>query len=91
MSKTYKEAMESLKQYNFINNPLRAEIKKQIDLEALYLYQKAVNYKIDKEMTVLCSKLKMDETDDDILIREQKILNEQKIIFLNLLLSKNKI
>ena len=91
MSKTYKEAMESLKQYNFINNPLRAEIKKQIDLEALYLYRKAVNYKIDKEMTVLCSKLKIDETEDDILIREQKILNEQKIIFLNLLLSKNKI
>jgi hypothetical protein len=91
MSKTYKEAMESLKQYNFINNPLRAEIKKQIDLEALYLYRKAVNYKIDKEMTVLCSKLKIDETDDDILIRDQKILNEQKIIFLNLLLSKNKI
>ena len=91
MSKTYKEAMESLKQYNFINNPLRAEIKKQIDLEALYLYQKAVNYKIDKEMTVLCSKLKIDETEDDILIRDQKILNEQKIIFLNLLLSKNKI
>ena len=90
MSKTYKEAMESLKQYNFINNPLRAEIKKQIDLEALYLYRKAVNYKIDKEMTVLCSKLKIDETDDDILIRDQKILNEQKIIFLNLLLSKNK-
>ena len=91
MAKTYKEAMESLKQYNFINNPLRAEIKKQIDLEALYLYQKAVNYKIDKEMTVLCSKLKIDETEDDILIRDQKILNEQKIIFLNLLLSKNKI
>ena len=91
MSKTYKEAMESLKQYNFINNPLRAEIKKQIDLEALYLHKKAVNYKIDKEMTVLCSKLKIDETDDDILIRDQKILNEQKIIFLNLLLSKNKI
>ena len=42
-------------------------------------------------MTVLCSKLKIDETDDDILIRDQKILNEQKIIFLNLLLSKNKI
>ena len=91
MSKTNKEAMESLKQYNFINNPLRAEIKKQIDLEALYLYRKAVNYKIDKEMTVLCSKLKIDETEDDILIRDQKILNEQKIIFLNLLLSKNKI
>ena len=91
MSKTNKEAMESLKQYNFINNPLRSEIKKQIDLEALYLHQKAVNYKIDKEMTVLCSKLKIDETDDDILIREQKILNKQKIIFLNLLLSKNKI
>ena len=91
MAKTYKEAMESLKQYNFINNPLRAEIKKQIDLEALYSHQKAVNYKIDKEMTVLCSKLKIDETEDDILIRDQKILNEQKIIFLNLLLSKNKI
>ena len=90
MSNTKKEAMELLKQYNFINNPLRAEIQKQIDLEALYLYQKAVNYKIDKEMTVLCSKLKIDETDDDILIRDQKILNEQKIIFLNLLLSKNK-
>ena len=91
MSKSNKEAMESLKQYNFLNNPLRAEIKKQIDLEALYLHQKAVNYKIDKEMTVLCSKLKIDETDDDVLIRDQKILNEQKIIFLNLLLSKNKI
>ena len=59
MSKTNKEAMELLKQYNFIN-PLRSEIKKQIDLEALYLHQKAVNYKIDKEMTVLCSKLKID-------------------------------
>ena len=91
MSNTKKEALELLKQYNFINNPLRAEIKKQIDLEALYLHKKAVNYKIDKEMTVLCSKLKTDETDDDILIREQKILNEQKIIFLNLLISKNKI
>ena len=91
MSNTKKEAMELLKQYNFINNPLRAEIKKQIDLEALYLYQKAVNYKIDKEMTVLCSNLKIDETADDILIREQKILNEKKIIFLNLLISKNKI
>ena len=91
MSNTKKEALELLKQYNFINNPLRAEIKKQIDLEALYLHKKAVNYKIDKEMTVLCSKLKIDETDDDILIREQKILNEQKIIYLNLLFSKNKI
>ena len=91
MSNTKKEALELLKQYNFINNPLRAEVKKQIDLEALYLYQKAVYYKIDKEMTVLCSKLKIDETDDDILIRDQKILNEQKIIFLNLLISKNKI
>ena len=91
MSNTKKEALELLKQYNFVNNPLRAEIKKQIDLEALYLHQKAVNYKIDKEMTVLCSKLKIDETNDDILIREQKILNEQKIIFLNLLISKNKI
>ena len=90
MSNTKKEALELLKQYNFVNNPLRAEIKKQIDLEALYLHQKAVNYKIDKEMTVLCSKLKIDETDDDILIREQKILNEQKIIYLNLLFSKNK-
>ena len=91
MAKTNKEAMELLKQYNFINEPLRAEIKKQIDLEALYLHQKAVYYKIDKEMTVLCSKLKKDETDDDILIRDQKNLNEQKIIFLNLLISKNKI
>ena len=91
MAKTNKEAMELLKQYNFINNPLRAEIKKQIDLEALYLHKKAVNYKIDKEMTVLCSKLKIGETEDDILIRDQKILNEQKIIFLNLLFSKNKI
>ena len=91
MSNTKKEALELLKQYNFINNPLRAEIKKQIDLEALYLHKKAVNYKIDKEMTVLCSKLKNDETDDDILIRDQKNLNEQKIIFLNLLFSKNKI
>ena len=91
MSNTKKEALELLKQYNFINNPLRAEIKKQIDLEALYLHKKAVNYKIDKERTVLCSKLKIDETDDDILIREQKILNEQKIIYLNLLFSKNKI
>ena len=81
MSKTNKEAMESLKQYNFLNNPLRAEIKKQIDLEALYLYRKAVNYKIDKEMTVLCSKLKIDETDDDILIRDQKNLNEQNFFF----------
>jgi hypothetical protein len=91
MSNTKKEALEQLKQYDFINNPLRAEVKKQIDLEALYLYQKAVYYKIDKEMTVLCSKLKKDETDDDILIRDQKNLNEQKIIFLNLLISKNKI
>ena len=91
MSNTKKEALEQLKQYDFINNPLRAEVKKQIDLEALYLYQKAVYYKIDKEMSVLCSKLKKDETDDDILIRDQKNLNEQKIIFLNLLISKNKI
>ena len=91
MSNTKKEALELLKQYNFINNPLRAEVKKQIDLEALYLHQKAVYYKIDKEMTLLCSKLKINESDDDILIRDQKNLNEQKIIFLNLLISKNKI
>lgn len=90
MAKTNNEALELLKQYNFINDPLRAEIKKEIDLEALNLHKKAVYYKIDKEMGVLCSKLKINETDEDILIRDQKILNEQKIIFLNLLISKNK-